>query len=200
MNVRGVLSVSRRVNTGLERIVLDGAFDVHEVDSAWLSLDPYGENRLVNLPDATELPDGWAVVIHHNGSANSLTVRDDGGSTLKVITAPAGVNDTKAYQFVLIDNSTAEGQWKVIELGDPTVDIVKYVETFVEADWSAPAGRFTDISFDAATHGRGVNPMWMVFDDTGSKIYCHDENVDVAGDITLTVTRNDEFDGSIVIF
>ena len=200
MEVKGVINVSRRVNEGLKLATLAGPLSLTPLTHAWHSLDPDGADRLVNLPDAQTLLNGWSVVVHHNGNANTLTVRDAGGNVKKAITAPAGTNDTKAYQFVLIDGTTVNGVWKVIELGDPVVDITKYVETFVEADWSVPSGDLETLEIEAATHGRGVNPMWQVQDDNGSKVYCHDENVDTYGNILLTVTEGDEFDGAIVVF
>ena len=203
MDIKGVLNVSRRVNTGLKKVTLEGAYEVNKLSHAWLSLDPNAENREVTLPDATSLDEGWAVVVHHNGTANTLTVKDYLGNTLKTFSGPASVNDTKAYQFVCIDNfdgaTPDAGGWKVIELGDPVLQAVKYVATFEVLDWTGPSDGLMEYSIPESTHERGATPIWQVQDENRAKIYCHSEGVNEDGDLTLLVPEDDEFVGSVVI-
>jgi hypothetical protein len=203
MEIKGVLNVSRRANQGLKASSLSDAYDVSALSHAWLSLDPNGANRDVVLPDATTLTNGWSVIIENTADASeSLVVKDNStGNVIKTIVSPTPVNQTLAYQFVLKDNSTADGVWYAIELGDPTIDITKYYDAFEVADWSVPSGELTTLNIAGTTHGKGNNPMWSVHNDTGSKVYCHDEVVNVAnGNITLTITEDDEFDGFIIVF
>ena len=203
MEVKGVLNVSRRVNQGLKKVDLNDDYLLTSLAHAWHSLDPDGADRIVSLPDATTLQEGWSVVVHHNGSDNLLTVQDQATepNELKVISAPAGYNDTKAYQFVLIDNETAGGQWKVIELGDPTVKADKHEQVFAKIDWIDGLNDLFTYTIPETIHTMGLNPNWQVFDESNNIVYCHEETVNrVDGTITLTVTADDEFDGSVVIW
>lgn len=203
MEIKGVLNVSRRANTGLKASTLSGAHVVTSLSHAWISLDPGGSSRDVTLPDATTLPNGWAIVIENtaDGAENLVVKNSDAGAIIKTITSPADPNQTLAYQFVLKDNSTADGVWYVVELGDPTIEVSKYYDAFEVADWSVPSNELTTLTIAGATHGRGLNPLWSTHNDTGSKVYCHDEVVSIDnGNITLTVTEDDEFDGFIIVF
>lgn len=200
MNIKGALNVSRRTNTGLKKYTLSDNHTVTELSHAWLSFDPNGTNRNILLPDATALQEGWSVIIHNIGNANSLLVKDSNGTTLKTITSPATSNETKAYEFVLITNGSVAGVWNVIELGDPTIDVAKFYTEFEISDWSVPSNGLCTYVVLGSTHGRGLNPIWIIHEMSGAKINCHIENINTTtGDITLTVPEDDVFDGFIII-
>lgn len=218
MKIRGDLVVTRQIdsvrsNEALvaETLAADRAVDAYE--SAWMSLDPDGADREIELPDATTLPNGWKVVVQHSGAADNLNVRDyDGtftGTLLKAILAPEGAFDTTAYQFVLIDNGTAAGTWYVVELGDSqNIAAVKYVTTFVIANWPAAVSGKRELTstqvagLGASTHGRGSNPVYIVQEDAGGGSWDHiwvdRERMNSSGDLALQVTANDSFDGRVI--
>ena len=201
MDVKGVLNVSRRVNSGLKKLTLTANYDVIGIDYEWLSIDPGGLDRDVVLPDATTLPNGWKINIQNisDGSEDILVKDNSTGTLLRTIYNPASSNETSAYELILTDNSTADGVWYINELGDPTINIAKYTEDFLIADWSAVVAGLTTLTVNASTHERGANPMWNILDSNGQRVICHLETVDGSGNITLTVTEDDEFDGTIVI-
>lgn len=64
-------------------------------------LDPNGSNRQVNLPAAVT---GLTYFIQHVGSANTLTIKDNGGSTLATISTPLSF-----YTFIYSGSA-----WRVI--------------------------------------------------------------------------------------
>lgn len=218
LKLKGDLEISREVNSKRsnerltsETLAADRLVDAFE--TAWLSIDPDGADRVIELPDATALPNGWKQIVQHAGAANNLEVRSyDGtftGTLLKTIEAPEAPNDTTAYQFVLIDNSTAAGVWYVVELGDSQNLVAqRFVVNFLTAAWpAAVAGKRTLTSTQAAglaaaTHGRGVTPMLMVQETIGTdndRVMLDRERTDSAGNVTLRIIDGDQFDGRVVL-
>lgn len=216
--VKGDLDISREVNSKrsnesliAETLAADRAVDPYE--SAWMSLDPDGADRNIELPDATTLVNGWKVIVQHAGSADDLLVLDyDGtftGTLLKTITAPEAPNDTTAYQFVLIDNSSAAGVWYVVELGDSqNLVAARFIANFVVADWPAAVAGKRELTstqvagLGSATHGRGSNPMFRVQELIGSDhdhVMLDRERSSSAGNILLRIINNDQFDGRVII-
>jgi hypothetical protein len=53
----------------------------------------------------------------------------------------------------------------------------------------------------AATHLRGVNPIFQVQEGAGpfDRVFCDRERADASGNITLRVIDGDEFTGRVVI-
>lgn len=203
--IRGTLNVSRRVNAGFSKKTLSENFNLSPLAHAWYSLDPDTEDRIVVLPDAAKILEGWSVVIHHNGGDNAgkLVVVDnsqDYSTPLKIITSPATTNDTKAYQFVLINNGTSEGQWKVIELGDPTVKAEKYQKLFLEGDWSEDTVDLLKLEIPGEEHEMGTTPSFEVLNSNDKVVRCFTNTFDEQGNIKIQITEDDEFDGSVIIW
>lgn len=75
-----------------------------------------------------------------------------------------------------------------------------YTDDFVIADWAA-AGANKTLTYAAAAHGKGVNPVVQVFETVGAvrSVVAVETDVSVAGDVTLTVPDGIEFDGHIHI-
>ena len=86
-----------------ETLAADRAIVRHEAH--WALFDGGAANRVVELPDATTLPEGWQQVIQNDGATNTLDVADyDGtftGTTLQQIEA-GGI----ACEFTLLDTVT----------------------------------------------------------------------------------------------
>lgn len=218
MKLKGDLFISREINSkrsneGLNTEALAADRAVLRYDNAWLRLDGSTTDYVVELPDATTLPVGWKVIVHNMGSTNSLTVKDyDGtftGVTQKIITAPVSVNDTAAYQFVLLTNGTAAGLWYVIELGDASrLRAARFVANFLTADWPAAVGGYRTLTstqtagLAAVTHDRGTTPNFEVYEKTGTdhdKLMLDRERTDASGNVTLRIIDGDQFDGRIVL-
>jgi hypothetical protein len=130
---RGVFG--RRVDEGLNAEILLSDKTLDKYSQKTQSLDPNGSNRNINLPDATTLDLGWEIVIHHNGTSNSLFVRDNSFNLLKEISFITAANESKIYAFQLINNSNAAGTWIIKELGDNSEDSnnVSYKVTTTDA-------------------------------------------------------------------
>lgn len=219
MKLKGDLFVSREINSkrsneGLTSETLAADRPVAKYDNAWLSLDPDGADREIDLPDATTLPNGWKVVVQHSGSANALNVRHYNatpgtGAILKTIDAPEAPNDTTAYQFVLIDGSAAAGVWYVVELGDSqNLVAARFVVNFLTAAWPAASGGYRILTstqaagLAASAHGRGITPSWETFEKSGTdhdKLMLDRERADVSGNLTLRIIDGDQFDGRVIL-
>ena len=203
MNVKGILNVSRRVNSGFLQKTLTADLAIPELSYDWLSLIADTIDRTVTLPDATSLQLGWSVTIHNNGDTYNILVNDNSATQIRNIKAVVDKNDTKVYKFVLIDNSTIAGVWKVMELGEPSVKADRYIKTFVGTDWTNNGTiDFPELELEIleTEHSMGENPIWNVFDSTGIKIILHNENVDASGNISLTALRDATgFDGKVII-
>lgn len=217
--IKGDLVVSRqleslRSNEALFAQILAANISLDGFCEAWQSIDGAGVNRVVELPSALTIAKGWKVVVHNTSSAAEvMTVKSyDGsftGATLKAIAAPEAANDTLAYQFICVDNSTAAGVWYVVELGESaTLVAARYVATFVVADWPATVGGLKTLTstqvagLGAAIHGRGVTPLFMVQEKVSAnydRVTCHIERTDASGNMALTVTKNDAFDGRVIL-
>lgn len=218
MKLRGDLVITRegnavRMNEGLDTEVLAADKALVRFDNAWKAFDAGGALRVVELPDATTLPNGWKVVVHNVSTAGEdIEVRDyDGtftGTLMKAILAPIAPNDTLAYQFVLIDNATAAGVWYVIELGDSAqAAAVKFVANFVIADFPAASGGRRELTstqvagLGAATHGRGANPVYILQEKSGTdhdRVLVDRERMSSAGNLAIRVSQNDSFDGRVI--
>ncbi len=167
----------------------------------------------VELPDATTCENGFKQIIHNVSATGNLTVRQyDGtftGGILKVIEAPVGINDTVAYQFILIDNSTDAGVWYVVELGDAArLRAARFTANFLVADWPAAVSGYRTLTsvqvagLAAATHDRGTNPIYIIQEKIGTdhdRLMLDRERVNASGDVSLRITTNDAFDGRIIL-
>jgi len=203
MNLKGVLNVSRRVNTGFLQKTLTEDLAIPELSYDYLSLIADTTDKTITFPDATGLQLGWSIIVHNNGASNSILVNDNNATLLRNIKAEVDRNDTKMYQFILIDNSTSAGVWKVIELGEITVKADRYVKPFIDTDWTnIGTVDFPELELEVleTEHEMGENPIWQVLDNNGNRIILHNENVTTSGNITFTALRSATgFEGKIII-
>lgn len=211
MNVKGDLVVSRtgqfgrRANEGLNGEVLaaDRAVVIH--DYAVLELDGGAADRNVVLPDATTLPNGWKLGVHNYGATNSLVVQDNSAAPLQTQLA----NVKELCYYILLDNSTAAGNWFVGCLTEPaTYPAARFLVTFLSTDFPAAAGGYKTLTLTqkpglaAATHGRGVAPMIQTQELSGTdydRVLCDRERSTSAGNVELRVTDGAEFSGRAVL-
>lgn len=228
MNIRGDLHVmrtgnfDRRANQGLISKTLTatlGVGDGYQVivnDYSWLRLDGGAVDQVVTMPAATSLTTGWKIVVENYGTTNPISVVDNAAGVLKGLTyAPSGATEGAAYEFTLVDNSTAAGIWYVVELGDPTSGGIlaqRVVANFATIDWSAAVNDYRTLDKTiiarfgadqgAGGHGRGVAPMYIVQELDGTsfdRTICDKEIVSSVGDLALRVTDGAEFAGRVVL-
>lgn len=199
LTVKRTLIADRRVDNGLKASVITGAEVLTRHSAYWQSLSAAAPQDCT-LPDATTLPNGWAVVVYASG-AEAITVKDDTtGDTIKAV--PAG----EAYQFVLLDNSDADGTWHVVKLDDPGEVVASRYTTTHDAttDWGAAAGGYYTITITAATHGRGTSPNTEFYETDGTdQIAVMPDRVLVAanGDVSFRVPEDPDlrYAGKVVI-
>lgn len=207
LRVRRTLVADNRADQGMSSEALSATRTVVRHDYKYLNLDPNGANRNVDLPDATTLPLGWEIFIRHSGSANSLVVRNGAASpsTIKTITVPAPTQESRFYQFLLIDNATDGGQWQIVELNDPSRNVV----TFVTGDWPAPVSGKSTLTgaqvsgLYATNHGKGAFPLVEIQEDVGGgyfeTVILDAIRISTSGDIELVVSQNATFSGRVII-
>lgn len=199
LTVKRTLIADRRVDNGLKASVITGAEVLTRHSAYWQSLSAAAAQDCT-LPDATTLPNGWAVVVYASG-ASTITVKDDtAGDTIKAV--PAG----EAYQFVLLDNGDADGTWHVVKLDDPgEVVASRYTSTHdATTDWGAASDGYYTISITAATHGRGTSPNAEFYETDGTdQIAVMPDRVLVAanGDVSFRVPEDPDlrYAGKVVI-
>ena len=146
----------------------------------------------VQLPDATTLPEGWSVTIENYGSVDAIDVVDDGAGAVKTIAT--GI----ACRFTLVDNSTAAGTWFVHCLNEANAAAARFKQVFNSTtDWT-DVGEYHTVTVTAATHGKGLTPIWMTFETSGAdNIVVEPDRAkfNASGDIEIRVTDADAEDG-----
>jgi hypothetical protein len=161
-----------------------------------ISTDNLGA-EIVKMVDATTLPEGYQVVIQNFSAADDLNVQDSAGGAIK--TVPAG----QAYLFTLVDNPGAAGTWHSNFLEDGAMTVAtRYVDDFIIADFGAPAGGYSTYSVTQATHTRGTQPMFQIFETTGTDqdhVLVDRARVDNAGDLEIRVADGSQFDGRVIL-
>jgi len=206
---RRSIQADRRLDEGFTSETLSGNRTVVRHDYKVLNLDPNGSNRNVTLPDATTLPVGWSLVVRNSGSANSLLIKDNAGTTLKTIALPSPTAEERMYQFILLTNGTAAGTWHVVEMGDPGVVVAsRFVVTFSSGDWPAAVSGYRTLTGTevagllASNHGRGTSPMIIIQELSGSdydRVLLDRERVLSTGNLELRIVDGAEFDGRVVL-
>jgi len=211
------MEAGRRANEGLRTEVLVANLAVIDHDHHWLRLDGGVATRVIELPDATTITEGWQLVVQNNGTTDPLEVRKNNGmftgTLLRSIEADGleSSGETNAYEFTLLDGGTVAGDWFVDELGDPasaTADAARFVVNFLASEFPAAVmGKKTLTSVEKGglaemTHGRGIFPIMQVheIDGTDHELVLVDTLLTtMIGDIEITVTTAAEFDGRIII-
>lgn len=215
MEIKGDLNVGRLIETG--RRVNEGA--VAETATS-VPLDLYTHKLhvfnvaaagTVTLPDATTLPNGWGVIAAVLETSAAVTVKTyhaDTPATLKQIVAG------RAYEFILLDNSTEAGVWMInyLEEADltPSERFVASFEVEISpGNWTKGDAGYATVTVTESVHGRGTYPMVQVFKDSSTdKIVVWPDQilVNAAGDVVIRVPTigvpNDpglRFAGKIVI-
>lgn len=217
MEIKGDLNVGRLIEVG--RRINEGA--VTETATS-LNLDLYAHKLQVFnvatagnviLPDATTLPNGWGVIAAVLEESAAVTVRTYNGLSPESAVTLKQVVSGRAYEFILLDNSTEAGIWMVnyLEEADltPSERFVASFEVGVSAgNWASGSGYVT-VTVTESVHSRGAYPMVQVFKDSSTdKIVVWPDQilVNAAGDVVIRVPTigvpNDpglRFAGKIVI-
>jgi len=200
--IKGSLDICKNLKVGRRVIQAQNtetitATEVLTVDSHYRQRLTAAAAQDVTLPDATTLQNADAFEIEAITSA--LTVKDDGGTTIKVI------QPGRTYKFTLTENGSADGTWHVnyLEQADIAAS-ARHVETFdATTDWGVAAGGIYTQTILQATHLRGVAPQVDLFEGSGPDFIEVGAEVKVKanGDIEITVpeTPNCRFAGRAVI-
>ena len=198
--VKRTIVADRRVDSGLRSLVIT-APELLVRHSCWWQNLSAASNEVVNLPDATTLPNGWQVVIVADG-AGDLDVQDDGGTSLRVVSP----TPPKAVAFTLMDNGTTDGVWQIYTLEDHgNTAAWRYTDTFdATTDWGTAALGYYTMTYAAATHLKGVNPVAQVFETISGVDYRTQPDqtgVNASGDIDLIVPDDPDcrFAGRITV-
>jgi len=164
LNVCRSINVGRRVNQGLIAKTITAAEQLTVHSEYWHKLTSASAEDVI-LPDATTLPLGYGIVIQ--AITSSLDVHTyDATTPLSRKVIEAG----RAYEFVLTDNGTEEGEWHAnfLEEAD-TLATSRYIDTFnATTDWGAASGGYYTYVLSQATHTRGTSPQVDAFELSGS--------------------------------
>lgn len=154
-----------RTDRGLRAATITTAETLNVNSYSWQKLTNATSALDVNLPDATTLKLGWAVVVENPvASTFNLVVKDAAAGTIKTITPG------HAFEFTVQSIGAAAGVWHVASMDDiSTVSASRYSQDFnATSDWGAAAGGYYTITITGATHTRGNNPVATVFETVGS--------------------------------
>lgn len=204
MQVRGDLEVKRtgifdrRADEGLNDESISTSLSLTRHSARYQLLNSTSGNNLVILPDATTLPNGWAVEIFNDGDT-ALQVQDDQDSGTFDDIAVNGGN-----RYILLNNGTAQGTWYVEPM--ETSATAKYSDTFdATTDWGSASGGYYTITYLASTHGKGTTPSYQIEITDGGTGYNRVEvdqvNVNASGDIAFRVPEDPDlrFAGRITV-
>jgi hypothetical protein len=120
--------------------------------SYWQNLSAAATQSVV-LPDATTLQTGWCQVVKASGAAG-LSVKTYDATTPVLLQT---ISATKAWEFILIDNSTAAGSWqRVAKLDTEQLQASFFTLAFNSTtDWTLN-GSVYEITVLASTHMKGT--------------------------------------------
>lgn len=198
LNVAGKIDAGTRVNFGLVTKNLTGPETLSALSAYWQNFTATGAQDVV-LPDATELNNGWEIVVYNADGTDTLTLKNDGGSAIQTITAG------KAYKITLQDNSTSNGVWYIHILS--STDLLaadRYAATFNETtDWTDGGTVYTR-TIAASTHGKGTTPHYALEELNGSDyeaVLMDEVTINASGDIEFQVTKTPDarFAGRIIV-
>lgn len=201
MNVKRTIIADRRVDQGLNDENISTSLALTRHAEYFQKLNATSSNDLVVLPDATELPNGWEVVILNDGSVDLVV--EDNTDTGTYDNIPTG----NANRYILLDNGTAGGTWFVEPMDASAVTAsTRYQATFnATSDWGSASGGYYTITISQATHTRGSHPNVQLFigdGGTGFNVVEPDEtNVASDGAVSFQVPDDPDlrFAGKIVL-
>jgi len=200
LDVCRTISAARRVNQGLRSTTITGAEQLEIHSHYWQRLDSASAQDVV-LPDATTLPLGWTVVVEALTSNKDVKTYDAITPVSRKVVTP-----DRAYEFTLVNNGTAAGEWYVnfLEEAD-TLATARYTATFdATTDWGAASGGYYTQTITQATHQRGTSPVLQFFEESGSdfvQVDLDEVKVLANGDVEFRVPENPDcrFAGKVVM-
>jgi hypothetical protein len=147
------------MDQGLERFVPMSASQDLQLDAyskAWNVVSPIDATSSVLLPDATDLENGYQIVIH-NIASDSIPVQFQDASELQSLA------ENDAYLFTLYDNGTANGLWHVNLLEDASgLVAARFAADLNQHDFELDGDEYV-AALDESVHGRGVDPVFQLF-------------------------------------
>jgi hypothetical protein len=110
-------SSTKRINILSKDITVSGAsYTTSLQDNQILNIITSSGNDIINLPDATTLPDGWTVnIVNNKTSTTLLNVKLFDNTTLQIIGIGSSIT------FALLDNTTQNGTWSVVGKTDHNI-------------------------------------------------------------------------------
>lgn len=203
LSVKRSLTVDRRITDGFSAETIVAIRNITVNDYAWLRITNTTTQDIV-LPDATTLLNGWKQVIDvPSTSGASVNVKTYHATTpvlLKNILAG------RTYTFILVDNSTSIGVWKIEFIEESEfVPVERFVSTFTATtEWGTASGGFYTITVTEATHGRGVQPLVTIQELSGSdyiNVSPHSILILANGNISISVPDSPDlrFAGRMII-
>jgi hypothetical protein len=200
LNVCRTINAARRVNQGLLASTITAAEQLEIHSEYWQQITAAAVQDVI-LPDATTLPNGWAIVVEGKTSNLNVKTYDAVTPVLRKTVTP-----DRAYEFTLVDNSTDEGVWYVnfLEEAD-TLATARFTSTFdATTSWGTASGGYYTQTITQATHTRGTSPQVDVFEVSGSdfvKVELDELKVLANGDVEMRVPESPDcrFAGKVVM-
>ncbi len=189
----------RRVDAGATAQTLSTGKDLDRHSYSWLRLDN-ATTQDVTLPDATDLPLGWSVVVDVPSTSTApVKVKKHGGAALK------SIEQGRAYKFTCVDIGSAAGEWYINFLEEADlIPTERFVETFdATGDWGSPSNGYYTITVDETDHERGTKPTVAVFQkDATDYIQISPDRIKVntSGDVSIRVPQTPDlrFEGEMI--
>lgn len=198
LRVGRTIIADRRVDAGASAQTLSAQKDLDRHSHAWLRLSNATTQDVI-LPDATDLPLGWSVVVDvPSASTAPVKVKKHGGAALK------SIEQGRAYKFTCVDIGSAAGVWYINFLEEADlIPTERYVEAFDnDEDWTDATPYWT-ITVNETDHGRGTKPTVQVFQKESSDYIQVSPDrilVDASGNVTMRVPTdpNLRFEGEMI--
>lgn len=200
LQVCRTINAGRRVNQGLKTSAITGAEQLEIHSEYWQQISAVAVQDVI-LPDATTLPNGWAIVVEAKTSNLNVKTYDAVTPVLRKTVTP-----DRAYEFTLVDNGTEAGVWYVnfLEEAD-TLATARFTSTFdATTDWGVASGGYYTQTITQATHTRGTSPQVDVFEESGAdfvKVELDELKILANGDVELRVPESPDcrFAGKVVM-
>jgi hypothetical protein len=163
MEIKGDITIKRtgiferRADQGLRAASITTEEELTRHSAYWQSLESTSGNDSVVMPDVSELPDGWQVVLHNTG--DTLMIVNSGSDVVTTIAA----GEAKRLTF-LNDESFFVEEMTTAEAAAAQRYTLTHDNT---TSWGAPSAGYYAISTSAATHGRGTRPVVQFYETVG---------------------------------